>query len=61
MLGRRVVIGNPIAGVELPEYLCIELPAVVADQNSGYAKSAEDVFLHKTLHLLLGYGLQRPT
>ena len=56
MLRRRLVIGTPIAGAELPEYRCIKLPAIVTNQNSGYVESAEDVSLHETLHLLLGYS-----
>ena len=29
MLERKVVIGNPIAGVELSKYRCVKLPAVI--------------------------------
>ena len=47
-----------MASAELPEYRCVELSAIVTNQNSRYAKPAEDVPYHEGLHLLLGNGGQ---
>ena len=58
MLGRGVVIGYPITGSKLSEHWHIELSTVVADQRSGNAESADNVFYHEILHLFLSYGFQ---
>ena len=58
MLGRGVVVGNPITGAELSEHRHVKLPTVVADQNSGDTEPAEDVLYNEILHLFLIYGCQ---
>ena len=58
MLGRGVVIGNPVAGAELPEYRHIKLSSIVINQDLGDAKPTEDVFHHEPLNHLLGYCSQ---
>ena len=56
MLGRGVVIGNPITGAELHEYQRIELSTVFVDQNTRNAKPTEDVFYQEILYFLLYYS-----
>ena len=58
MLGGRVMIGNSIAGAELPKGWRIKLSSVVVDQYPWYADPVEDVLAHKALYLLLNYGYQ---
>ena len=58
MLGRRVMIGNPIAGEQWFEYRRIELCTIVTSQYSGYAEPATDIFHHEVHHLLFNYDCQ---
>ena len=58
MLGKRVMIGNPIAGVELSKDQCVERSTIVADQYPWDTKPAEHVLHLEALHLFLGYGCQ---
>ena len=53
------MVCDPIASIEVHEHWCVELSAIIADQDPGNAKPADNVFEHEFLHLSLGYGSQR--
>ena len=43
------MVGDTIAGAKLPEYRCVELPAVVAGQFPWDAELAENVLDRKSV------------
>ena len=52
------MVCDPIPGTEVPKHWCVELLAIIADEDLGNAKPADNVFEHEFLHLSLGYDSQ---